>query len=192
MLIIVEGGDRSGKSTLAEALGKKFPGITLKITDRPKDGSSSEREKIKSHYERVLNFVLRHRDIDFILDRYYPSEMNYSFLRGYEASEDPFFGSFEDKLEAQIRPFLILCDPGNETMKERMKLLKDDYVSIAKNTKVYGRYREFFKESRINRKLKLNTSRPISELLTKIESYIYGEHTRLRGVTEGPKQLSLF
>src|SRR3990167_3323467 len=87
-VIIVEGIDKSGKSTFVELLSKKYPGVLLKITDRPSDGTEAERDKIKKYYSSVLDFIRDNPDKLFLLDRFFWSERVYSIKRGYDAIDD--------------------------------------------------------------------------------------------------------
>ena len=77
-------------------------------------------------------------------------------------------------------------------MALRMRKLGDDYISIKENEVVMDRYSNFFKDSQIKRKLKVDTSKPLEETLNKIQNYVYGELERLRGDTKPDRQLKLF
>lgn len=184
MIFIIEGPDKSGKSTLETAISKKFPGIMLKITDRPIDSSEKEREKIKNYYSQVMKFIETYDHRNIILDRFYPSELCYSIKRGYEAMEDKFFKELEDKIR-QHDHLLIFCNPGKEIISKRITEEPDEYVSQKENETILERYAVFFKQTSLN-KIVVDTSKSTEETIKEIENKI-NEHKR-----HHPGQLSLF
>ena len=100
MLIIVEGIDKTGKSTLCEYLVKKLPNaFLLKNGTKPKNNTETERQKILDIYNNILN-VYNHNFSDkiLILDRFLLSEYVYSFKRGYESYNNPELKDVNEKL----------------------------------------------------------------------------------------------
>lgn len=163
MLVIVEGPDCSGKSYLIERMIKKFPGYLVKITDRPKDSSIQQRNKIIEHYHRVLDFAERNWNDIIILDRFYPSELVYSVKRGYDANDDRRFDVIKRRVE-DLEHLFVFCDPGEAIILERMKQDPDDYVTEDENMLMLGRYRKFFDETQMN-KVELDTTLSIEKML---------------------------
>lgn len=188
MLIIVEGCDKSGKTTLSNALIKKFPGLVIKITDRPKDASPQQRNKIKGHYREVLSLVSQSKKFEFIfLDRFYPSEMVYSVKRGYEAMEDKDLQDIE-KVVKSMDHLLVFCNPGKDAIIERIRKEADDYVTEEEDLLMLGRYQHFFERTSLN-KIEVDTSKPLDQLIKIIDDKIY-EHKRHRQSNNG-KQFRL-
>lgn len=173
-VIIIEGIDLAGKSTIVERIGKTFPGIIMKNTDRPLDNSPKERRKIKSYYQKILEFVNHNRTTNVILDRFFPSELAYSLpKRGYEAFDDKEFKDFERVIEA-LDHYVILCNPGIEKILERYKTRGDDYIVEADIEEIIKRYNRFAANSDLNI-LWLDTSKPVDELVDTIKKFINGE-----------------
>lgn len=171
-VIVIEGIDLSGKSTLWNQLVKEFPGIGLKITDRPRDGSDKEKKKIKMYYESVMSFInLNYQNKTFILDRFFPSEMVYSLVkRGYEAMFDGALQGFERSLQKRNH-LLIYCDPGIDTIIERLKARGDDYVNEEDLRRLHTRYEEFLKRTTLNY-IRADSKLPVETLIQQIKEKI--------------------
>lgn len=174
MIFIVEGPDKAGKTTFINTLIKEFPGILLKITDRPQNSNWREQDKIRNHYSEVRDFMNNSISFgNFILDRYYPSEMVYGVKRGYEVMDDPFFFELEQDLidkHGRAEIILLLCDPGEEEIISRIRKEADDYVTEKENLQMLTRYRKMFNQSQISWKFKIDTSRPAEELIQEIKN----------------------
>jgi len=171
MIFIIEGVDKSGKSTLAERVAKEFPGIMLKITDKPENDSEEERDKIKRHYLRIIDFLNNNVGINVILDRFYPSEICYSIKRGYEAGLDGFYS----RLETELKKFdylILFCHPGKKTIEDRITKEPDGYVSKKENLDILRRYENFFGEPKRLNVLKVDTSKNIEIIIKEIHEYI--------------------
>lgn len=187
-VIIIEGCDLSGKSTLFDAIIKKFPGIGIKITDRPINGSPTERRKIKDYYRSILSYMnLNYQSKTLILDRFFPSEMVYSLpKRGYEAMDDDDFPDLE-KVIKHRKHIILYCDPGLPTIFERLLVRGDDYVDAPALKELYIRYNTFFGKTSLNY-IRLDTKKPVSELLEEIKPII----DDIANGYKPPKQLELF
>ena len=179
MLFIIEGVDGGGKTTLINELIKKFPGVTLKITDRPTDASVGQKDKIITWYWKIIEAVQimnggRMRDNNFILDRFFPSEMVYSAKRGYDGFLSQALQTVENKV-ASLDHMLVYCDPGLETIHERVNKRGDDYVVSADLDMLHARYELFFKNTQLN-KIKVDTTKPVEECLELIQQAIKNEY----------------
>lgn len=189
MVIIIEGPDKSGKTTLTDALIKKFPGVLVKITDRPRDASSQQKNKIKKHYRSILNMIAHSIGFRFIiLDRFFPSEMVYSIKRGYDAMNDPELIQMENMLKGGEH-LLVFCNPGEETITERIRKEKDDYVTEEENILMLGRYKKYYERSPLN-KIEVDTNRSVDSMLKLIHDKIY-EHKRHRQSERNQERLPL-
>ncbi len=170
-VILVEGIDLAGKTHLWNALMKAFPGIGIKLTDRPLDNSDKERKKIKEYYRAVLGFInINYQNKTFIMDRFFPSEMVYSAKRGYEAMRDPDLLDCERVLHHR-KHLVLYCDPGIDTIIERLKVRGDDYVNEGDLRGLYDRYERFFKQTSLNY-LRLDTKLPVEKLIEQIKEAI--------------------
>lgn len=171
IILIIEGVDLSGKSTLMNTLCKAFPGIVFKITDRPRNDSYSERGKIKHYYTSILEYINHNRNKIIMLDRFYPSELVYSKVkRGYEAFGEADFNDYERVIN-NLDHLVIYCNPGIETILTRLKSRGDDYINEEDIKALMGRYERFSKETRLNT-LEIDTNKPVEELLEIIKATI--------------------
>jgi thymidylate kinase len=171
-VIIIEGCDLAGKSHLFNSIIKSFPGMGIKITDRPKDGSPFERKKIKEYYWSVLSFINKnYQNKTIVLDRFFPSEMVYSLpKRKYEAMFDPDFVNIEKSIRAR-KHLLIYCDPGLPTILERLKSRGDDYVNGEALADLYERYKYFLENTKMN-VLRLDKNKPVEQLIEQVKKYV--------------------
>jgi len=184
-IFIIEGFDTSGKSTVVDALSKEFPSLVMKNTYRPLNSDTEGREKIKKIYIQMIAQIWgteSHRY--FILDRFYPSEMVYSIKRGYEAMNDPYFESLESWLKVEGEAYLIYCNPGKETIKERLKEHTDSFIK-PEDISLLERYDAFYEKCTLN-KLKVDTTKPTKEIIEQIKWLM------LKTSESSPNQKQLF
>lgn len=194
IILILEGVDNAGKSTLAEALRKVISGLAVKITDIPKIGEDADREKIKAYYWAMLNIqdgfdADRWGETNLIFDRFFPSELVYSKVkRNYEAGEDPEYTILENALRNR-KHLIVYCDPGLDTIKDRLASRGDDYVVPEDIDELYARYEALFGVLDLN-VLKLDTTQPVEVLAKQVGDKLNElyEHER----NDGGEQLSLF
>lgn len=168
-VIVIEGCDLAGKTYLWNAVIKAFPGIGMKITARPIDGSDREKEKIKMYYRSVLAFInLNYQNKTIIMDRFFPSELVYSKVkRNYEAFDDPEFETFERVLQHR-KHLIIYCDPGIDTIVERLRIRGDDYIHEEDLRSLHDRYEKFISKSTLS-VLRLDTKLPVETLIEQIK-----------------------
>ncbi len=172
IIIIVEGCDLAGKSTIVNALSKKMPGIVMKITARPNSKDKHEIHKLKTYYYSVLDYINRfYQSKVVILDRFFPSEMVYSKVkRGYEAFADLEYKEME-KVLGHRNHILIYCDPGKETILNRLRSRGDDYINETDIEHLLKRY-EFFMKRTSLKVLRLDTNKTVETLLEEINKAI--------------------
>ncbi len=168
-VFIVEGCDLSGKSTLTNALIKEFPGIMMKITARPQSKDRGQIITLKKYYHSVLDYINRfYQSKTIVLDRFFPSEMVYSKVkRGYEGFADEDYKDMEKVLNHRNH-ILIYCDPGKETIFERLKARGDDYINESDISALLDRYEKFFKYTTL-KKLRLDTKKSVETLIEEIK-----------------------
>ena len=152
MNMIIEGVDKSGKSTFVRLLQSFFdePPVVLKNSRRPKMDSNLEREILKSRYELLASVVEKNPLHRFIFDRFYPTEMAYSLVkRGYDALEDKWYWDF-DKRISKTRTALVYVESPILTVKARFKTGKEDYLTAADIEVVNDRYHQFLDKTELD------------------------------------------
>ena len=169
-VIIVEGIDKSGKSTFVELLSKKYPGILLKITDRPSDGTEAERDKIKKYYSSVLDFIRDNPDKLFLLDRFFWSERVYSIKRGYDAIDDRVLLEMENFL-SRIPHLVVYCMPGERVLQQRLEKEPDDYIEVRDVSDLIERYEKILENSPLSA-IKINSNQNSNKMLEEVEQKI--------------------
>jgi len=151
MLIIIEGMDKTGKSTLSEYLLKNLPrAYYMKNGFRPKDGSEVERNKIVKTYSKLLDVYLENfKDSILILDRFLISEYVYSYKRGYEAINSQELKYIRDRLEKIDDVIMIYCKTDKTLIAENFKKDKEDFVDVSEINELCKRYDKYIIEDNI-------------------------------------------
>lgn len=165
LVMIIEGCDLSGKSTLVHELGKEYPGIVIKVTKRPLNKKKEEIIEFTKYMNSILGFINHNRQTKMIiLDRFFPSELVYSLVkRGYEAFGDGHYREMEKVIRAMDHLY-IYCNPGYDTLVQRLKDRGDDHIIEEDIRELSNRYEKFFRETKMN-KVKLDTSKPVEGLV---------------------------
>lgn len=143
MLIIIEGLDKTGKTTLANYLLKNLPNAyLLKNGARPKDGTEEERQKIKDAYFDIMQaYSLVFRNKVLILDRFLVSEFVYSLKRGYDATKDEDLLAIKHELEEMEREVVLIYCSTDPILIERSFIEdKEDYAKIGDIVPLMNKY----------------------------------------------------
>ncbi len=145
-MIIVEGVDNTGKSTLIRQLKKEFP----KLEEREGSRGPKDKKTMIEHLSRALNKP-KQETIYHLHDRFpLVSEYVYGLhLRGDMVLEPKEYASWIQKLNYH-RPLIIHCQPPltvvAESFKERQQM---DGVE-GNLTLLYAAYQSFFLDHRRN------------------------------------------
>lgn len=151
MIIIFEGADRSGKTTISTALSKMLNIPRFKV----------ERNKyfwdvfcnINYLDEGVTQFI-EQTQASVILDRWVPSDYVYSKLFNRDISYRKIWEI--DQRFAEMNTLLVIC------YKDKDKYIVDeedaDFVNPSMYEKMFELYQEYVKQSKIKNVLFLNTS----------------------------------
>ena len=174
MRIIIEGCDKSGKSTLIEALKNKIPSlIELKLLTKPKDGSDESLKYIKQMYMHMADMT-RSQAAHYLFDRFYPSQMVYSFKRKHDDMEDPFYWGFEKEL-AKTPSLYILLDVREDLLAQRFVTDGETYALPEDIKKIKDRYLDHYEKCQLN-KFKIdptdNLDGAVQEILSVIEEIL--------------------
>ena len=156
-LIILEGTDKSGKSTTAILLSKKIKNsVLIHGNIRPYDNSEKERKKVKDYYRNILKILRIFKDKTIILDRYYPSQMIYSIKREKDEFKDIWYKNLEKDI-LKINHLFIYVRPLEESIIKRLKKEGDEYVDEQDIKILIKRYDNFYKNTKLN-KIKITSS----------------------------------
>lgn len=158
ILIILEGCDNSGKTTLAQNIEKVTNASTYKFTRTPKDDTDLSFEKLKTHYTTFVETISQTKCYYHIADRLHLSQMVYSIKRGRDMLTDPWFQQFEREFVMPLQHILVLCDPPQDVVESRMKVRGDDYIKIQEIPLIMQRYKLAFEKSILD-KMIVDTSK---------------------------------
>ena len=143
---------RVGKSTLIEKLKNIFPkAISLKLMSKPKNKSQEESQKLFDTYSKMLE-ISEDKEFTFIFDRYYQSELVYSYLRGNDRLETEegkeFFNNLEEKLKDDT--LVVLLEHPAEKVAERFNKCNEDFVKPEEIEKIQSRYVDVIENSKLS------------------------------------------
>lgn len=170
MRIIIEGVDKSGKSTLINALKNKVPrAVLLKLWTKPEGNQQEATAYIRRMYMNMAQMTVDLNN-NYIFDRWYPSEMVYSFKRGYDSLKDGWFYELEKEI-VKTRPLYILVEADPDLIRKRMAEDKEDFAKPEEVEKLQERYREHFKYCQLN-KMVVNTTDDLDATVEHILSVI--------------------
>jgi len=155
MIIIIDGPDLSGKTYAIEKISKHFnSGFVLKNAYKPKTKVDSN--KIYAQYWKILNLILSSNSNDLIiLDRLFPSQAVYSYLRGV----DEFYLNeiwVLDNYCADKKILFVYLDTPLKVLNERYDKRGDEHVKKEMLTRLKLRYDDFYEQTSMT-KYKLNT-----------------------------------
>jgi len=174
MILIFEGVDKSGKSTLIE----KIPGLYIKNKFIPEKGNPKSVEAYKDIQKDLATFLFAHdkEKYNIILDRSYFSEIVYSnILRDYEALDDKFY-QFLSGIYRNMHCILFFCTAPLEKLWERIVINDDlDDVKNKENLEfAIERYERIFdhKRLRISRRVLNTFDKNVDECLEDINYVI--------------------
>lgn len=132
MIIIIEGPDLAGKSTLAKEINIKGDFEVVHFD------SPSENFDFHESYLKVLDKE------NVILDRYFFSEIVYSKVFGRQCRlSSETIKEIKEKLKNKPHQ-LIFVNPGVDTLKRRYKMRGDDIISESQIEKIVQEYENLF------------------------------------------------
>jgi len=167
-VLIVEGVDLSGKTTAIEQIAKRLnQGFILKNTYKPREPGDSQ---IYHQYWNIIKLIKNYDDL-VILDRFYPSQAVYSYLRGEDEMYHEEIMHIEDHCKAN-NYLLLYLDTDTTQLRERYNKKGDEHVNFQQILEIKRRYETFVKECGLPT-LIINTIYP--GWLKEVEEFIY-EH----------------
>lgn len=145
-VIILEGVDKTGKSTISEKLLKKVPGAILIKQNR------KELSNLKQIFlEMCLTLEKLPGDGPIILDRFYPSQMVYSILRNEEDITDKFYYNIEEFMlnHKELEFEIVYCTADNSTLEKRFIKDKEEYIKQDQINLLKTRYEHFLNKTQL-------------------------------------------
>jgi len=179
MLILVEGCDKTGKSTLINGLKDKLPGaVVIKNPFKPERGPLF----VNGVYAGMYNSLRSHLDkhsVPIFIDRSHITELVYAkVLRGYDAREYFEWDEYETSL---LEYSIVLYTYANvRTIKARFVTDKETYVEPSFISLLLDEYDEYFKHSNL-RRLRLDSGvlKP-DKMIEKSLSFIGSQRSMLK------------
>jgi len=154
MIIIIEGIDKAGKSTIVKDLEDLFENkaIVLKLSQKPKDGSPDELLKVKVAYRELFEQarMMNEKGMKVIFDRSYPSELVYSIKRGYDALKNQEWWEFDESLKDLVDKkeiLLIYCSTEDQIIETRFKTDNETFMEPQEIPLFKERYEEFLSKT---------------------------------------------
>lgn len=150
-IIIVDGVDCSGKSTLIERISKdKRFRNSLLIKNNYRPSGEETIPQIKENYIQMRMMLQNLSGFEYvIIDRWYMSEMIYGKLRGYEPFEDDWYKTFEESIQdlKEMKVFesiiyIHMC-PSLTTIYERFDSRGDEHINREQIEDLWSRYIKF-------------------------------------------------
>lgn len=144
MMVIVEGLDKCGKTTLVNYLIKNLDNaFVMKNGFRPNSNNTEEREKILYIYEKLfINYMLNFKNDVLIMDRYFISELVYGTKRGYNALETKGMKYFLNMVQKRKDIILIYCRTDYDNIKKKFIEDREEYVEIKEIKKLDKLYQK--------------------------------------------------
>jgi len=127
--LVIEGVDRSGKSTVCRVLSEKLNVPIIKMQDMPRHFKKNPEEASEIFNKTVSQF----KDFSFICDRFYPSSLVYSkvYKRNYDLT-------YINEIEKILKPRVVVLYralprfPDKLISKQKYAKLVVEYITQAK------------------------------------------------------------
>lgn len=145
-IIIVEGPQGTGKTTVTNYLRERMSATDLYRLSGIKDKTETGKEKIKIKYEKLLDYIENCKDINMIFDRNFFSNEVYARL-GYQKYN--FADVYEnllnrlDNIDADIYLVILYLDEESE-FENRLKRDKHEYQKFEVKSSILQQ-REYLK-----------------------------------------------
>ncbi len=151
LVIIVEGPQGAGKTTLTNKLREEMTSTNLIRMSGVKDKTLTGKEKsIMVHKQQLHAMNMTHHcDINYVLDRSFLSEFLYANLgyKPYSYSEEELEKDFDvilKQLNACFKVIFIFLEPSDQIIESRLKRDKAEYQKFSLENSI--NQKRFFKE----------------------------------------------
>lgn len=169
MLIIFEGFEKAGKTTLAKKIKEKYNFLYFKPTKQINSGLNLERSIMYDW--RFLLDLIHQNDFNLIIDRSFISQYVYSMvlrlnniLKEYNSFDlyNQLFYEYCEKIN-NIKSLVVYCT------RENYQNVVDENVDININKNINEGYNDFFEKFKINNIVNCKFEDGIEKNLKKIE-----------------------
>jgi len=145
-IIIVEGAQGAGKTTVTNYLREKIVSTDLYRLTGIKDKTEAGHQKIKRKYDKLLEYMASCEDVNLVFDRTFFSNEVYARLGYFEYSFSDTFEELLQKLDnLNFDIYLVILQLENETeFEERLKRDKPAYQKFEVQSSI-DQQREYFK-----------------------------------------------
>lgn len=143
MIIIVEGPDGAGKTTLCEQLLASIPGSTLKHF-----GAPATKEEALNYYKVYVDLLKNHdRSKVLIIDRCWYSDMVYGpVMRGTQEMSQEYADMLAGMVVACGGGMILYCTASVNTLWSRCKRRGETYIKDSSTLKlIHDKYEEVMK-----------------------------------------------
>ncbi|MBF0926901.1 MAG: hypothetical protein HXK65_02540 [Clostridiales bacterium] len=184
-IIIVEGPQGAGKTTITDYLRNTLPYTNLYRLSGISDSTKSGLEKVNRYYETLLDYMkeLENININLLFDRTFFSEEAYCRLGFKEYSFTENYNKFLkklDNLDFDIYYFNLYLDDESEFEKrlnrEGKAEIKYAKFNVENSVKQQNMYKELAKEIEEKTKnikvINFNSNRELSEIFKEIDEII--------------------
>ena len=162
-VFVFEGMDNSGKSTLIKEMKKMLPGLYLKIPIP--NPVNLTKEEVIFKYDTLLKVMQENPEQIYYIDRFYTSEICYSYKRKYTPSLR-YLKYFVDSIKSFPHLYIYCCPP-KETILERLKEEGDNFMKKSDVNRLFKKYDKLYDNLPLN-KIKIDTSQSIQACLKEI------------------------
>jgi thymidylate kinase len=166
-VLIIEGPDLAGKGFAIEKICKRLhDGYLIKNLYKP---VSYPDQKIYSQYYEVLRiYETQEGSIPLILDRFFPSQAVYSYLRNHDEMDSEQILDLDNEC-AKHNFLYVYLDTDLEVLKKRFLERGDEHIKLDDLITLKQRYNIFYNKTSM-RKIKLDTTQ--DNWLDVLESFV--------------------
>jgi len=162
-IIIIEGTDKSGKSSIANILHKKMNIPCFKNLNEKEMIIENDFDIEFKYVPEFLINILTQTGLSIILDRSYPSQYVYSLYYNRRFNSKKLWRI--DKLFSYLNAKIIICIKNNN-------LEKDEFIKIKDRNNLNKLFKRFYKKTKCNCLILNTTNENIEQQMKKIENFI--------------------
>lgn len=160
-VIVIEGIDGAGKSTLFESIKEKIPHHFDRVFVHK---GVPEYEDPEKEYLQQLSWLRKNHFM--VSDRYHVGELIYGpIYRGYSMTEGEWFTRIESRLD-ELKAVKVILLPPLQTVIERLEKRGEDYLQPEHVEKVWNFYNDFVDKNPTWLRLDSNNER-VADMLVK-------------------------